>query len=1043
MNVIKRLVFCIFISLAIVGCSNENLNSKEAVEYFKNAESGSMDQELQKVNPYLSEQDILVFNIVGYVFDLKLFKIILDMFDVSLNNYQTSPIDLIELITYWFMLCAIGATFGFIVRLFLVLLKGATGDADGFKGEIKTFGWKVIGFTATYFFAIFGFVSILIILAAALNAASSNAINSAYNSNLINLNENVTQVYKRSEFAELFVSRALEQVRTEQARTFRRSSLIDRGDTFNDLAETSTELSGVEVVTNVNRTIDWADFIFSWGLGHSAYKFFTSEKYVSDIQFFGKRDNSFFSTDGLNFPSSNFSISLTRDAIVDKEDLNAGDDNTLKRRNIIASGMNETGIDAFANYNNLQARIATSLQADSTGYAQEDYLNEINTLKDKFISVFNRSEADIKEFKTEAERVELTSSLMMFTAAQAIGQNRNEDLVKIFNSMTLSMQDWVSANCVLAPDVYELHTKNLDKLNNSGAGIYDGYVKWDSTQPDCVLPAGNEFKNLAHRWEDIDAVKAKNIEAKSAALAMVAHKNIVSIAAKEAVSEVMPKISNSINECLKYQLLGFIAMPMQLPCIVASKHRKDSIASKLDEVLKIEYANAYKENNNFVDEMAVFGKEGDKNYLKESDRQPILDIFHEMPIAQLFDTDTLPSGNYATIKTQEENIEQNLADKMMEEFQDMIMGPISKGTKYSAGFPQSMTIQQGKEYCARTGCPEIYKPSLYESVSISGQLQTDTAMTCIIYIAGVKAVNSTLDFGDTANAASSGVGGKSAAAGKGVGKVLKFATEGANAAAETAQIPCYIMLGTGITSGTILPALFMISLVGPIIILIINLIAMLFILPVAFGIDIINPSAKLSGKAIKRTIAVFVNVAIIVSGMLLTFAVLLMPIHWFARILIAFGFGEGSGVLSQVLVCFALIIGQIQLWKYANSIGENFSSSIMNFLNLQMDMNAAKQYNQQLLAATAVLASTHQIGRVADSISNASQSEFAILRKSFEDRIRKEDLQKQYDNSSRPKEANFAADDKQKDEMPIKLPDNLNMDLLKEKLDKPDDESKK
>lgn len=995
MNVIKKILFALTIVFSLAGC---DLTPSESIKYMREAEQHPAQQQTQSFAPYLAPEDILVVKMLGSFIDLNIPKAILNaLFALELVDYNGPTIPLVKYIG-WVYNFAI-AIFGVLAAVMALkaFLKGTQEEhlqrsfTEEFQGVIKPCMYFLFGSMLGGMFAF-----LLIPASAAIsNALFANAVNAVYNNNKAPISSLAVRLNKRNDIAEAVFARKLEEKRTSMAKAVRFSmhlsssnSSLDgnnRQTTFSEFAEYQSKLVGIEYATNINRTVNWVDFVVSWGLFHSLYKFFSAEQYPTAISLYGKSNGGFFIDDTLNFETSNFTIGLGKDVIEDNDDFSSNDSNSLKRRNTIAKGMNyKSKMDALTALNSIQTTVKASLAADDYSYVSNTYDSVFNAVKADFVAAANSVEQDIQEFETDAQRTEMVSSVMGLVAAAKIGIDKDETFIKIYNWLDAAGVDWLSVNCVDTTLNYNNQKKALAYLNASSRPLSSELVQFGTLDRACILPVGNQYQLLTmDAVNNVDAIKAKFVNAKSHAQALKIYYNIVTLAGKDAYKEVVNKYTNSNSQALKKQLKGIAAAPLQLVEIVKAKHSKDVIANRIDNAVTYNYVGGTKEYNNFVDDAAVFGTPESKNYVQQTEQDQVRSIFREIKFLALFDDNSLATGNIASLNQIEKNIENSFAQGVLDAFTDTVLGPVDDAMKYAGGLPLNMNITDGLAYCERTGCPETFKPSLFETVVISGKKFRDAGVVCIATISAVRAANEILDVSDSANAAgSSGAVASAGGAVKFGAKAIKAISAGAAATAEMASTPCYLMLAAGITNGEIMPMSYAISLVFMCFTVLVLTFAIILIWPFTCIIDLWVDGIKMeySNKVLRHGAGLLVIMFIVTAGTLFTFAAMLWQPYDIVRILLDLGFGAEAGLIAQLIAGLSLALVLPLLFKLATNVSDEVVKTLLQIMNLGVNIDGAKEMNNQL-AQTAIGGMTASKITQASRIAEMPVKDFAQYKK--------------------------------------------------------------
>lgn len=995
MNVIKKILLALTIVFSLSGC---DLSSSDSVKYMEEAEQHVNNQETPSFSPFISKHDLFV-GMLGSFVDLNKTSWLLFKYGMELTNYNGPTIPLDKYVAWEYGIALIGFALALVVMFGFVMVRGSDSEHESFTEEFSGLIKPIIYFIAGSLFATLFVFAVLPTIGALTNAGLANGMNNVFNNNKMPISNLAVRLAKRNEVAEAVFARSIEGKRTSMAKAVRfsahfinsRDSLDgnDRSTTFSDFAEYQSKLTGFEYATNINRTVNWVDLVFSWGVHGSLMKFFNSEKYTTAISLYGKSNGGYFIDDILNFETSNFTIGLGKDVIEDNDDFSSNDSNSLKRRNVIASAMNyKSKMDAITALNIIQTKIAASLTADDYSYVTDTYDEVYTAIKDDYKAAFGSIEQDILTFETDAQRTEMTSSAMGLIAAAKYGIDKDETFIKIMHWLDGPDLDWLSVNCANNKFNYDNQKRALGILNVSSHGMYDDMSLLSAIDRACIFPVGNQYQLLTmDAVNDVAAIKVKNINAKSHAQALKIYYNIVSIAGKEAYREVVANVTNSNNQALKKQLKGIAAAPLQLIELVKSKHAKDVIANRIDNAVTYTYVNGGKQHNNFVDDVAVFGSPENQNYVKEADQQGILNIFREIKFAALFDNNSLSTGSLSSLNMIERNIENSYAEAILDAFTDTVLGPVDDAMKYAGGLPMNMNIGDGLAYCERTGCAETFKPSLFETVVISGKKFRDAGVVCIGTIAGVKAANDLLDISDSANAAG-GSGAVAAAGGtaKLGGKLIKTATAGAAAVADMASTPCYLMLAAGITNGDIMPMSYSISLIFMFFTIIVTTFIVIIIWPFACIYDLCVGGQKMEmcNKVIKHGAGLIIIPFVMLSGTLFTFALMLWPPFEVVRILLEIGFGTEAGIIAGLMSGLSLALILPLLFKFATNITDEVVKTLLQIMNLGVNIDAAKQMNSQA-AQTAIGGATAAKITQATRVAEMPVKEFVAYKKEQEE----------------------------------------------------------
>lgn len=989
MNVIKKVLLAFTILFALAGCG-DHASPKESVEIMQKAGSDPSNTIVKPFQPFIGPDDIFYIKMYGAVSDLTRSADSLRMvYGLTLTNYKPPTIDF-DAVIMWYCL-ALGIVLVVVLGFDILrgLYSGALkhGEADFAKSR-DHFLKSIISYGVACLVLLECSQFILSVPVATINAGGANAVNRSLDQDKKQIASLSNKFNMDNDTAEVIMMRKLEEIRTSNAKAVRFSRLLSGGElgsekstTFAEFAAYQTKLRGIEYATNINRTVDWIDVVVSWTTIHGAIKFFTAEKYITDFQLYGKNNGSIFIDDILNFPTSNFRIGLGKDVVDTNDDFSSNDDNSLKRRNTIAAAMNYKGsTDVMATLNQIQGTIAAALTADDQSYVSNQYSSIYQSIKDDYKAAYKSVEMDILSFESDAQRVEITSSALGLYAAKLHGISKDETFIKIYNWLDKPAIDWLSVNCADSTFNMNVQKSALNMLNNSSNGIYNYTNVWGNLNKACVLPNGDKYDLLMlDNIKDVALIKTKYVNAKSHAQALKIYYNIVKLAGKDAYLEVVNEVSNSNQAALKKQLLGAIALPLQFVEIIKSKHSKDVISNRIDNAVSYVYTNAMKDNNNFIDEVAVFGTPDNKNYVRENDQREILKAFPPIKFASLFDNNSMATGNIASLNQYESNINASAGDKAYDAMIDVIQGPIDDALKDVAGLPQSMNIADGLVYCDKTGCKETFKPSIYEAVVISGQKFTDAGLKCLASIALAKGANSLVDVGDAANAGGSAAKGSVGAGVRTGGKILKTATATVAATASALEMPCYAMTVSGFVNGYIMPMTYSISLVFSYLGILIAWYGLMLIIPLAIVVDGIKRSDDMKIKAAKHLLGIILLPFILLAGTLMSFGILLLPAYPIVRMLLEYGFGSEGGFIAGVITCLAVSFMMPLMFKYASGISKELSNTILQFLNIGININGAEQMNSGFAQTAMGVVTTHKISQVT-KIAQMPVNEFVKLK---------------------------------------------------------------
>lgn len=996
MNVIKKVLLAFTILFALAGCGSDALGPKEAVEMMQKAGSNPSINTTQNVQPYIGPEDIAYVKLYGSVSDLTRHADFLrNVYGLTLTNYVPPTIDFDKLIFWYWCGCFVGLAGICLVQLIKGFTSGAIEGVQ--KGSDSPFKKSLYG--VIYNFLIFGLCGFLLlnfsqhfisILFSAPNALGANLVNGAMDQNKRKIVSVSNKFNMDNDIAEVIMMRKLEEIRTSSAKSVRYTyhmlasdAVLDgnsRSTTFPEFAAYQTSMRGIEYATNINRTVTWVDVIVVWAPVIGGYNFWTAEKYITDFQLYGKSNGGIFINDILNFPTSNFRIGLGKDVVEFNDDFTTNDSNSLKRRNTIAAAMNYSGsTDVMLTLDKIQKTIATALTADDQSYIANEYQEVYTDIKNDFKAAYKSVEMDILSFESDAQRVEITSSAIGLYTAKLHGISKDETFIKMYNWLDKPALDWLAVNCADNTFNYNVQKSTLDALNSSSRGFYNYLNEWGRLDKACIVPNGNKYDLLTlDSIKDTALIKAKYINAKSHAQAMKIYFNIVKAAAKDAYAEIVNDVSNSNQAALKKQLLGVVGLPLQFVEIINSKHSKDVIANRIDNAVSYVYTNAGGDDN-FVDEVAVFGTPENKNYVKESDQTQIMGAFKPIKFGSLFDNNSMATGNIASLNQYESNLNNGFEKQAADMFTDVVLGPVDDVLKDIAGLPQSMNIADGLVYCDKTGCRETFKPSIYEAVVVSGRKFTDTGMKCIGAIAVAKGANDLLDFGDTANAASSGGIAKASTGAKTGGKVIKMVTATVAATASAAEIPCYAMTGSGFVNGYVMPMTFSVSLFFSYLGIIIAYYGLMMIIPLAILIDAYNGNHNLKKKAAKHLLGFIILPFVLLAGTLLSFSLLLLPAYPLVRMMLEYGFGPEGGLIAGIMSGLAVSFMMPLMFKYSTNISKELTNTILQFLEIGMNINAAERMSDGFGQAAAGAVAAHKVKQLAN-IAQMPVHEFVKLK---------------------------------------------------------------
>lgn len=996
MNVIKKILLAFTIVFALAGCGDnvQVLGPAESIEHMKKAESYPKDAMTPIYMPYMSDEDIYFVKMYGGITDLTYSSGMLKtLWGTDLSNYNPPTVNLDKfMLWFWifigFLVVLVEAYN--LVRAFIAGSKDRQQEGAGGK-ELSRANTNILVFLISGFIsAAFAHV-IVSIPAATANAVSANIVNISMNSDNQKYATENLRFNRSNDIAEVLMMRKIEEINTSNAKAVRYayhmigSDIVldgnSRATTFSEFAEYQTKLRGIEYATNINRTVTWIDLAFSWGVIGAATKLFNSEGYITNFAFYGKNNGGFFVNDILNFATSNFSIGIGKDVVETNDDFSTNENNSLERRNIIAAAMNYKGkVDIISSLNTVQGIVSASLTADDDSYITNKYESVYKAYKEDFVAAFRSVEPEIMKFESDAQRVEITSSALGLYAARLHGIDKDESMIRVYNWLDKPAIDWISVNCADSTFNYNIQKSALAALNTSSVGLYSDIKNWGQLNKACILPNGKKYDMLTmDNVNDIAAIKVKYINAKSHAQALKIVYNIINLAGKDAYREVVGDISNSNTLAFKKQLAGVVGLPMQLTEIINSKHSKEVSTNRIDNAVAYTYANATKDNNNFVDEVAVFGTPDNKNYVKESDQKEVLGSFREMKFAALFDNNSLATGNIASLNQYETNIKNGITDAIYDNFVDILSGPMDDALKAAGALPPNMSISEGLAYCKRTGCKETFKPSIYETVVISGKRFRDAGMKCLAAAAVAKGVNNLADIGGSVNAGGSAGVGNAANGAKLGGKVIKAATASAAAVAETVEMPCYIMVTTGFVNGDIMPMMFSVSLVFAYLGQIVLIYGLMFMLPISVLWDAVTRRHEMKVKVGKHFLGTFILSYVILAGTFLTFSVLLLPAYYIVRLLLDYGFGIEAGLIANIMSCLAVGMMLPLLFKYATNISKELTNTILQFLSIGVSNHAADSMNDGLVQTGMAAVTTGKIMQ-ATRIMQAPINEFVQIK---------------------------------------------------------------
>ena len=989
MNVIKKVLLAFTILFALAGCGDA-LGPKEAVEMMQKAGSNPSINTTQNVQPYIGPEDIAYVKLYGSVSNLTRHADFLrSVYGLTLTNYVVPRIDFDKLVFWFWCGCFIGLACISLVQLIKAFTSGAIEGVE--KGADSPFQKSLD--TVTKNLLIFGFCGFIFlnysqhfisILFSGPNAIGANLVNESLDQNKRQMLSVSNKFNMDNDIAEVIMARKLEEIRTSNAKAVRFSRLssgeigYEKATTFAEFAAFQTSMRGVEYATNINRTVTWVDVIFVWSPVIGGYNFWTAQKYITDFQLYGKSNGGIFIRDILNFPTSNFRIGLGKDVVEFNDDFTSNDSNSLKRRNAIAAAMNYNGsTDVMLTLDKIQKTISAALTADDQSYIANEYQDIYTDIKNDIKAAYKSIEMDVLSFESDAQRVEITSSAIGLYTAKLHGISKDETFIKMYNWLDKPAIDWLSVNCADNTFNYNVQKSTLDALNATGNGFYNYLNEWGRLNKACIIPNGNKYDLLTvDNINDTALIKTKYINAKSHAQAMKVYFNIVKAAAKDAYAEVVNDVSNSNQAALKKQLLGVIGLPLQFVEIINSKHSKDVIANRIDNAVSYVYTNG---DDNFIDEVAVFGTPENKNYVKESDQQQILRAFPPIKFASLFDNNSMATGNIASLNQYESSINNGFDKQAYDMFTDVVLGPVDDVLKDIAGLPQSMNIADGLVYCDKTGCRETFKPSIYEAVVVSGRKFTDAGMKCIAAIAVAKGANDLLDFSEGATAASSGGIANAASGAKTGGKVLKMATATVAATATAAEFPCYAMTASGFVNGYVMPMTYSVSLFFSYLGIIIAWYSLMIIIPVAILIDAFNGNDNLKKKAAKHLLGFILLPFILLAGTLLSFSLLLLPAYPIVRMMLEYGFGAEGGLIAGIMSGLAVSFMMPLLFKYSTNISKELTSTILQFLEIGMNINASERMSDGFGQAAAGAVAAHKVKQLAN-IAQMPVNEFVKLK---------------------------------------------------------------
>lgn len=1057
MNVIKKVLLALFVVFALAGCGSDTMTSKEAIE---NIESGQVDG-MQNAKTFFMfidfENDITTRHVIGNIVDLRDLPLMEKVFNISQFNYDGPIIKTDGFYAGFFYTFAGVFAICIVLALGIAIINGASGDQD-WKDEVKRLSILSIIGLALYSSLFITITSMILVFAYA-NGVSANAADNAHKAIQQKADLPVENALKRNEDAEKIVAKKLEEIRTQQARGPKLAdSLIKTGmlwdsdvKTTADLAELQYSESGNEYATNLGNTFKMSDMTFFQfgGIFTGLKSLATSTNYIQGVKVFDKSAYKFFVSDILDMETSNFEIALKNDLINYNEDFNSNDDNSVERRNIIVAGMKADTVSAMTVLTALQTKINASLLSGDGSYLTDTYLDERKMLVDSFVKNFRSVEADVKSIQSAPARVDMTSSFFALMAAKQMGLNNMGDnepeFIQIYNKfLEPAAIDWLSVNCTVPPKVYENHMRDLAKLNKN-TNLVAGQVFGD-LPPSCLIATAKGYESLLLDSQNhTTQIKKKYANAKSHTKALQIYYNLVSLAAQDAFYEIASDIAVTSNECRKNLKTGFAGSTLQLRCIAEATHTQALVAARLSKPLQITYTNSPSVSKTFINEIALFGRPGSKNYVDPSKQGSVLNAFPILPFDVLFDNEAQATGNYTEIWTQEDNAEVKPLQEFTEKIIDEVASPVLNVLKYRAAYPQDMTIFEAVRKCGLFGCNDVYKPTFFESTIIGGQKITSSAMTCVGAIHATQAINSFIDVGDGLNAAS-GVAIKEAAQAVRTGaKTLKAASAAANAAAEAAKFPCYAMLGQGLTESTILPVTFIIMLIGPIIVLVVTLYGLNFFIFPAMCVDALFKEVKATKKLAKYILAIVIAPIPMAAGVLLSFALMTMSFSFLTRIIIIFGFSSGSSLMVQAMTVFATFIINLFIWKWIAGITIDLVTSIMNFLELRLDLSSANQFNNTIVQVASGQVGAQTMNKVLTTMTHMSTSQIAEIRKQAE-KQEQANNSKQFDMNGKSKQGPVeqaekadAAKDNYKTQLPTDLEDPLKGESSNKKDDKKDE----
>lgn len=993
MNVIKKVLLGFTILFALAGCG-DSLGPKESVEAMQKAGSNPSVTTVGKFQPYIADSDIGYVHLYGSISDLTRHADFLrSVYGLTLTNYVVPRIDFDKLVFWFWCGCLIALACISGVQLFKAFTSGAIEGVE--KGADSPFEKSLHIVTKNLIvFGVCGFILLnysqhfIAILFSGPNAIGANLVNDSFDQNRRQMLSVSNKFNMDNDIAEVIMARKLEEIRTSSAKSVRYAYHMlasgavldgnDRSTTFSEFATYQTGMRGIEYATNINRTVNWVDVIFVWAPVIGGYNFWTAEKYITDFQLYGKSNGGIFINDILNFPTSNFRIGLGKDVVEFNDDFTSNDSNSLKRRNTIAAAMNYNGsTDVMQTLDKIQKTISTALTADDQSYIANEYQDVYTDVKNDIKAAYKSIEMDVLSFESDAQRVEITSSAIGLYTAKLHGISKDESFIKIYNWLDKPAIDWLSVNCADNTFNYNVQKSTLAALNSTGNGFYNYLNEWGRLDKACIIPNGSKYDLLTvDNINDTALIKTKYINAKSHAQALKIYFNIVKAAAKDAYAEVVNDVSNSNQAAIKKQLLGVVGLPLQFVEIINSKHSKDVIANRIDNAVSYVYTNS---DDNFIDEVAVFGTPENKNYVKESDQQQILQAFKPIKFASLFDNNSMATGNIASLNQYESNINNGFDKQAYDMFTDVVLGPVDDVLKDIAGLPQSMNIADGLVYCDKTGCRETFKPSIYEAVVVSGRKFTDAGMKCIAAIAVAKGANDLLDFSEGATAAGSAGVGKAASGAKTGGKVLKMATATVAATATAAELPCYAMTASGFVNGYVMPMTYSVSLFFSYLGIIIAWYGLTIIIPVAILIDAYNGNDNLKKKAGKHLLGFILLPFVLLAGTLLSFSLLLLPAYPIVRMMLEYGFGAEGGLIAGIMSGLAVSFMMPLLFKYSTNISKELTNTILQFLEIGMNINAAERMSDGFGQAAAGAVAAHKVKQLAN-IAQMPVHEFVKLK---------------------------------------------------------------